>query len=44
MSDNGAETYDYHESKYHFSIVHGIKGIYGINNIPHQWHNWPGAE
>jgi ABC-type glutathione transport system ATPase component len=44
MSDNGAETYDYHDSKYHFSIVHGIKGIYGINNIPHQWHNWPGAE
>jgi hypothetical protein len=43
-NDNGEETYDYHDGKYHFSIVGGPEGEIGISHLPYRWHNWPGEK
>lgn len=38
------ETFDYHDRKYRFKVLHGPAVVIGLCNISHRWVGWPNGE
>ncbi|MHB1391457.1 MAG: ABC transporter ATP-binding protein [Thermoleophilia bacterium] len=38
------ETFDFHDRKYRFKVLHGPGVVIGLSNIAHRWVGWPNGQ